>query len=81
MGICREVFLLDEFDWEYIENSKTIIIDKVQEIIPHAKLKGSMYGCLIFDIDKSSYDKLHDLCDVMYIREDNNLLKIVETKG
>lgn len=78
MGICYEIFILDEFDWDYVNWDRNKTIEEVKKVCPYAKLKGDCYGMLIFDVDKTWPGSFigNVKMDTLYYRGDNNLLKI-----
>jgi len=78
MGICYEVFIFDEFNWDYTATTKDIVKKQVTDICPHAELKGDLYGLLIFDIDKFSPRNFVGkiTMDALKYRQDDELLQI-----
>lgn len=78
MGICYEVFILDEFDWNYVGWDKNKTIEQMESFFPHAELKGNSSGMLIFDIDKTWPGELIGKIkmDAMSYRGDNASLTI-----
>ena len=80
MGICYEVFIFDEFDWNYANTSKDVVKKQIVDICPHAELKADLYGLLIFDIDKFSPRNFVSkiTMDALKYRQDDKLLQIFD---
>jgi len=52
MGVCYTAILFDEFDWNYVNNSKEATIKKIQESIPSAELLAQWSCFMVLDLDK-----------------------------
>lgn len=83
MGICYELFLLDEFNWNYHRWNKAMTIAQVKALCPHAELIADIRGLMIFDIDKTPPLAFADkvTADAIKYRSDTDLLSIYDLEA
>ena len=79
MGITYELFIFDEFNWNYSNWQKVYTINQVKQKCPDSRLIAKSYGMLIFDIDKNSpymFENKIVLEDKIQFRSSIDLLNI-----
>src|SRR3989339_1298716 len=79
MGITYRVFIIDEFDWKYVNFDRSKIVKDIKALIPYSSLEADIPHIMIFDIGKTYPSILQGkiTCDKIYYLQDNEL-KLIE---